>query len=177
MKPNLAAVVAAAENDVIGRQGGLPWDVPEDLRWFKRLTLDHVVVCGRRTHEGIMDRLGGPLPRRHTVLLSSTATPPTDHPGILVERTLPDALNRATALTERLGLEEVFVIGGETLYRQTRDMLTRVYLTRVHAQPAGDARLPEGWLDPFRLQASQPVTDGGDVHTQPSHTREIYERA
>ena len=70
MRPQLAAIVAVAENGVIGRDGGMPWHLPADLAHFRRHTLGKAVIMGRRTFDSICDRIGGPLAGRTSIVLS-----------------------------------------------------------------------------------------------------------
>jgi dihydrofolate reductase len=150
-------VVAADENDVIGLGDGLPWHLPEDLRRFKRLTLGHAVVVGRRTHEGIVARLGHPLPGRLTVVVSGRDVPGT----VAVQRDPRAALALARAVEEFAGREEVFVIGGAQVYAALLDAVDRIYLTRVHRESGGDTAMPPGWLSGFTVTAKEP----GDGYT------------
>jgi dihydrofolate reductase len=162
----LSIVVAAAENDAIGLRNTLPWHVPEDLRNFRRITTGHAVIVGRRTHQSIMDRLGRPLPDRHTIVLSSAAALPGGLAlpdaaalpgtaalpgGVAVARTLDEALRLAEEFRSRESQDEVFVIGGSSLYTQSLPLVRKVYLTRVHRHVEGDAYLSPGWLDGFSL--------------------------
>lgn len=126
---SVSLVAAVAENGVIGRGGGLPWHLPDDLRWFKQLTMGHAVVIGRRTYES----LGRPLPGRRWIVLSRD---PLFHPaGVETAADLPAAL--ATA-----GGGEVFVAGGAAVYRAALPLAERLYLTVVHARVEGDTRFP-----------------------------------
>ena len=125
--PRLTLVVAAADNDVIGAHGALPWHLPADLRHFKSLTFGHPVLMGRRTFEAI----GRPLPgRRNLVLTRGTPALPA---GVEAVDSLPEALRRCA------GMPELFVIGGGEVYRLALPQATCIELTRVHARPAGDA--------------------------------------
>jgi dihydrofolate reductase len=127
----LSILVAVAENGVIGREGRLPWHLPDDLRRFKRLTTGHAIVMGRRTYESI----GRALPGRRSVVLSrDPAFAPAE---VEVVRTLDAALAACA------GEEEVFVIGGESLFREALPRADRVYLTRVHGRLAGDVLFPD----------------------------------
>jgi dihydrofolate reductase len=128
----LSILVAVAENGVIGREGRLPWHLPDDLRRFKRLTTGHAIVMGRRTCESI----GRALPGRRSIVLSRDPRF-TPSPGIEVARSL-DA-----AIAACVGEEEVFVIGGESLFREALPRADRVYLTRVHGRLAGDVLFPD----------------------------------
>jgi dihydrofolate reductase len=142
-------IVAADELDVIGRDGALPWHLPEDLKRFRALTEGHVVVAGRKTHQSIVERLGRPLPNRTTVVVSQTMTSFSD--DVVVVDGVFDAMVTARTLEAERGGDEVFVIGGAQLYRTTVNLIDRVYLTRVHDKVDGDTRMPAGWLDGFTL--------------------------
>ena len=133
----LALIVAAAENDVIGRDNKLPWHLPEDLGYFKRVTMGKPIVMGRKTFESI----GRPLPGRSNLVIRRN--PDWQAEGV---RTLPTveaalALAREIALID--GAEELMVIGGAEIYAAALPLADRIYLTRVHAEVAGDAHLPE----------------------------------
>lgn len=136
----IALVVAVADNGVIGRAGALPWHLPEDLRRFRERTLGHHVVMGRRTWASI----GRPLPGRTNLVVSRDAA--LVCPGCQVVGSLAAAIAVARAGGER----ELFVIGGGELYREALPVADRVYLTRVHASPEGDATFPT--LDPAQWE-------------------------
>jgi dihydrofolate reductase len=162
-------IVAAAENDVIGAGGALPWHLPEDLRRFRRLTTGHAVVLGRVTHESIVARLGRALPGRTSVVVSSRGAPlsggvPSGGGGadagagdaeVAWAGSVAAAMAAARAAEARGGPRasggEVFVLGGASVYEQALPEVDRVYLTRVHREVAGDTSMPAGWLDGFEL--------------------------
>jgi dihydrofolate reductase len=128
-------VVAVADNGVIGVDGQLPWRLPPDLAHFKRTTLGHVVVMGRKTFESI----GRPLPGRTNVVVTRQRDWSAD--GVLVAASLEEALSLAA------GHEgDVMVIGGGEVYAQALPLADAVSLTEVHLSPRGDARFPS--LDP-----------------------------
>lgn len=128
--PVISLVVAMAENRVIGRDGGLPWSLPDDQRFFRQLTIDHTIVMGRKTFEEI----GRPLANRRNVVISRN---PSFRPhGVTVVPSLEEAL--ALGATER----EVFVIGGAEIYRLALPRADRLYLTLVHASVDGDTWFP-----------------------------------
>jgi dihydrofolate reductase len=156
----ISLVVAAAENEVIGRDGMLPWYLPADLRRFRELTTGHVVVMGRHTYESIIARLGHPLDGRTSVVISSTLPDPGDE-RVVVAHSVESALAQAADLAAQPGGGELFVAGGESVYRQTLRSADRIYLTRVHAEVAGDRRMPDGWLAGFELVSRQDATDPG----------------
>lgn len=125
----LTLVVARADNGVIGRDNGLPWHLPPDLRHFKALTLGKPIVMGRRSFESI----GRPLPGRHNIVLTRsdwTADGVTVVPGL------------AEAMAAAGSVGEVMIIGGAAVYAAALPQAQRVYLTEIHAAPDGDTVLP-----------------------------------
>ena len=135
--PQLIAIAAMASNRVIGREGKLPWHLPEDLKFFKRTTLDHPVLMGRKTFESILARLGKPLPGRRNIVLSTTMPPRDDVAVIRNFSELPEALRRAAALTPT-----VFLIGGAQLYEALLPHCDELLLTFIAAPHEGDAFFP-----------------------------------
>ena len=131
----LSFVVARADNGVIGRDGGLPWRLPADLRHFKRLTVGKPVVMGRRT----FDSIGKPLPGRHNIVL--TRDPAWRADGVTVVLNLAEAV-AAAGLQQGARPDEVMIIGGAAVYAEALPSARRVYLTEVHAAPDGDTALP-----------------------------------
>ena len=135
-------VAAVAENGVIGRDGDLPWRLPDDLKAFKRLTLGKPVVMGRKT----WDSIGRPLPGRHNVVMTRSSD--FAAPGASVVRSADEAFELLN------GEDEIMIIGGGAIYRQFLDRADRVYLTEVEAVIAGDVSFPEldrnGWTETSR---------------------------
>ncbi len=125
----LSAVVAASDNDVIGRGNALPWHLPADLAHFKRLTLGKPILMGRMTFEAI----GRPLPGRRNLVMSRSGFAA---PGVETVASLAEA----RALVG--DVPELAIIGGAQLYRQTLAGTDIIYLTRVHCRLEGDAHLP-----------------------------------
>ena len=133
----VSLVVAASTNNVIGRDGGLPWHLPDDLRHFKRITTGKPVIMGRRT----CDSIGRPLPDRHNIVM-------TRDPGYVAEGC--DVVSSvAEALDVAGDANEVMVIGGGQVYRDFLPRADRIYMTRVQAEVQGDAFFPgidgNGW--------------------------------
>ena len=126
----LAMIVAASDNDVIGRDGDLPWKISADLKRFKSLTMGHHLVMGRKTFESI----GRLLPGRTTVIVTRNKAYKFD--GALVAHSLEQALDLAAAD------ESPFLVGGAELYSVGLPQVNRLYLTRVHADVEGDTWLP-----------------------------------
>jgi dihydrofolate reductase len=153
MKTSL--IVAADANNVIGKDGVVPWHLPEDLKRFRQLTTGHTMVAGRSTHDSIVERLGRALPGRITVVASRTRAGAGE--GYVYLPTIEDALAAARTIEDFAGGDEVFVIGGAEVYRATLSQVDTVYLTRV-ATPVdgGDTRLDPDWLAEFRLVEDDP---------------------
>ena len=128
MSRDAVAIVAMADNGVIGRDNGLPWHLPDDLKRFKALTMGHAMLMGRRT----WDSIGRPLPGRQSLVLTRNAN--WHAPGAEAVRSVEDALRRSRGAT-------LFVIGGAAVFSLAWPVVGRLELTEVHATPAGDTRL------------------------------------
>ncbi len=128
---SLKAVVAMASNRVIGRDGKLPWHLPEDMKVFRKLTVGHPIVMGRKTYESI----GKPLPKRRNIVISRTWKAPE---GIDVE------VVQEVDQLDSLDLEgDVFLIGGAQIYAALLPQCDEVYLSYVYAAHEGDTYFPE----------------------------------
>ncbi|TKX53153.1 dihydrofolate reductase [Halorubrum sp. SP3] len=159
LDPDLVLVAAVAENGVIGADDGMPWHYPADLAQFKRLTTGHPVIVGRKTYERIADRIGGPLPDRTSVVLTTGPLSDDDLPaGAVVAHDTESALARATADAADRGVDEVFVIGGATVYEAFLDPADRMVITEIPERPDGDTRFPEWDSDAWVERACE--TDG-----------------
>ena len=136
LHPNLSLIVAASENGVIGRDGDLPWHLSEDLKQFKRLTLGHHIVMGRKT----FDAIGRLLPGRTTVIMTTNKSYQCD--GAVVCHSLAEL---ADVIAND---DEPFIVGGAELYRQTLTFARTLFFTRVHTTLIGDATFkfePREW--------------------------------
>jgi dihydrofolate reductase len=140
----ISLVVAAAENDVIGRTGTmLPWNLPDDLAHFREITRGRPIIMGRKTY----DSIGRPLPKRRNIVISRQAG--LIIPGCEVVASLDEAI--VAALEDGDG--EIFVIGGGQIFEQALPHAARIYLTRVHAEVEGDAYFrydPKVWQEESR---------------------------
>ena len=123
--PRLIAIVGMASNRVIGKDGTLPWRLPEDLKFFKKTTLGHPILMGRKT----FDSIGKPLPGRRNIVLSSTMEP---REGVEVIRNLD----------ELVADEEVFLIGGAQLFETLLPECAGMYLTWIEHPYEGDTFFP-----------------------------------
>ena len=155
----LVGIVAVADNGVIGKDGDMPWHIPEDLRHFKETTMDHPVIMGRVTYEGILEALGEPLPGRTTIVLTNRDLETPEN--AVVANGLEDALERAeTAARERHDdAERIFVAGGATVYEQFLPALDRLIVTEVHEEPDGDTSFPDWERSAFE-EAARDERDG-----------------
>ncbi|QDT70467.1 Dihydrofolate reductase [Planctomycetes bacterium MalM25] len=167
--PRLSLVVAAAENGVIGREGDLPWRLPADLGRFKRLTIGHPIVMGRKTYESI----GRPLPGRVSVVLTRNAEWTAGHEAVLVATRLNGAI-QAASQAEGVSTDEAFVIGGGEIYRLALPHADRVHLTRVHTTVEGDATFSELDASEWRLASSE--KHPADEKNEHDCTFEVWER-
>ena len=154
-------IAAVARNGVIGAHGKLPWQLPEDLRHFKQLTLGHPVIMGRRTWES----LGKPLPGRENIVVSRKAG--FEAPGASVAATLEAAVAMCT------GEAVAFVIGGAELYAAALPLADGLVLTEIHQDYEGDTRFPD-W-DRKAWRAAQKETHTSDKGVRFDFV--LYERA
>ena len=139
----LSLIVAMAKNRVIGADNKIPWHLPNELKLFKSLTMGHHIVMGRRTYESIK-RL---LPGRTTVIV--TRQKDYSVPGAVVAHSIREALEACR------GDDEIFVIGGADLFRETLPIADRIYLTVVDAEPRGDTFMPDVAMDEWEETSAQ----------------------
>lgn len=132
-----AIIVAAAQGGVIGAGNALPWHIPEDLRYFKRMTLGKPIVMGRKT----FDSIGKPLPGRSNIVVSRQRGLQVE--GVSVVASVEEALALGEKLARQAGVAEVMVVGGSEIYRQALPHVQRIYLTDIDAAVSGDAFFPE----------------------------------
>lgn len=132
--PQLKAIFAMASNRVIGKDGGLPWHLPEDFKWFKKLTVGHPVLMGRKTMESLPN---GPLPRRRNVVVSGSLPAGGAPEGF-------EVVPNPEAALELLASEEtIFLIGGAGLFEALLPRCDELYLSYVFHPYEGDTCLPE----------------------------------
>jgi len=127
----ISIIAAMAENRVIGRHNKMPWDLPSDRKRFHAITGGHPVILGRKTYESI----GRPLSRRTNIVLTRSHAYST--PGCIIVHDLQSALDACGEA------KEAFICGGEEIFRETIDMVDRIYLTVIHHSIEGDAYFPE----------------------------------
>lgn len=132
MKPRISLIAALDENNAIGYRNQLMWNLPDDFKWFKRQTVGKPNIMGRNT----MSSLGKPLKDRLNIVLSSSSE------NIIEGFTHASSLDEAMALVPP-GTEEVMIIGGGVLFRETLAMADRLYITRIHHRFEADTYFPQ----------------------------------
>ncbi|MEO5943086.1 MAG: dihydrofolate reductase [Ferruginibacter sp.] len=129
----ISLIAAAAENNVIGKGNKLPWSLPEDMKFFKNTTWGMPVIMGRKSY----DDMGKPLPGRINIVVTKQNDWSAEN--VQVAKSIEEALT----LAEAANCKEIFIIGGGNIFKQSIDLADKIYLTRVHGTPDGDAFFPE----------------------------------
>jgi dihydrofolate reductase len=131
--PKISIIAAVADNYAIGNLNKLPWHLPADLKYFKKLTTDHAVIMGKHTFENLPN---GPLTNRKNIVLTSVLSD-----GICEGYFEANSIEEALELCEKE--EEVFIIGGVSIFKQTIDLADKMYITWIHANFPADAFFPK----------------------------------
>jgi len=152
--PPITLVVAAAENGVIGINGGLPWQIPDDLKRFRTLTLGKPCIMGRKTWESLPRK---PLPGRTNIVV--THDPEYRAPGALIA----SSFDRAIEIAAQENPSEIAVIGGENIFAAALPLAQRIYLTEVSCAPDGDAFMPEIDFTQWRETWRDTPREAGDL--------------
>ena len=163
----IAMIAAVARNGVIGVDNKLPWYLPEDLKFFKRMTQAKPLVMGRKTFASI----GKPLPNRLNIVVTRDTR--FAYTGVRVCHDLESALRLADQQATIEASEEIMVMGGGEIYAQALPLASRIYLTEVDIEVEGDARFPE--LDTSEWEEVQRVP-GSPAEGQPSYSFVEYRR-
>jgi len=143
MAIRISAIVAMAQNRVIGKDGTMCWHIPEETRYFKQKTLGHPVIMGRTSFEALGSK---PLKNRPNIILSRSYTPHREtinDTAVIYCNDLEDAKNEAIREAEKCGAEEIFITGGEQIYRAYLPVTDRIYLTIIEREYEGDTFFPE----------------------------------
>lgn len=140
----ISFIVAMDDNRVIGKNNQLPWHLPEDLKFFKKVTMGHPIAMGRKTHESI----GRLLPGRENIIITRNVNYKRE--DCTVFYSVQDFVDYC-----REQEEEVFVIGGAEIFKETFPFADRLYLTHIHDEFAGDTFFPEFNLDQWELKSSE----------------------
>jgi dihydrofolate reductase len=158
----LSMIVAAAENNAIGKDNKLLWHLPDDLKHFKRTTKGHHVIAGRKTFES----QGRPLPHRTNIIVTRKKDYLAE--GCIIVNSLEEALNQVK------NDDEPFIIGGENIYRLAMPKADRIYLTRVHAEFEADTFFPE--INPDEWQETERTYHEKDEKHQYAFSIITYDR-
>lgn len=142
----LSHLVAASENNVIGKDNHLPWNLPNDFKFFKNKTWGMPVIMGRNTYES----LDKPLPGRFNIVV--TTNPDWKRDDAIVAHSIGKAISRA----KETDCREIFIIGGGKIFNQSIDIVNRIYLTRVHTTVEGDAFYPAIDKNKWKLTYEDP---------------------
>lgn len=126
----ISIIAAVSENGVIGKDGELPWHIPEDLKHFKNLTSGNVVIMGRKTYESI----GKPLPNRLNIVITRDTSKHIN--GCITVNSIEEAIRKASSD------KEIFIIGGGEIYKKSLKFANKIYLTKIHQHIEGDTFFP-----------------------------------
>ena len=156
----LSLIVAMADNRTIGRNNELPWHLPDDLKYFKSVTMGKPIVMGRKT----FDSIGRPLPGRLNIVI--TRNPEWQHSGVKTAASLQEAVAIAAEENpqdQEALILEVMVIGGEEIYRTAIELADRLYITQVQAEIEGDAFFPQYNESEWQEVSRQQPESQGDI--------------
>jgi dihydrofolate reductase len=160
----ISLVVAAANNNAIGKEGVMPWHLPNDLKHFKNVTWGMPVIMGRKT----FDSLGKPLPGRKNIIITRQAH--WEAPGTVAVTSVDDAL----FLVRETDAKEAMVIGGGEIFNMVFDKASRIYMTRVEAEPEGDTFFPP--IDPKQWRLVSKKDYEADEKNKFNHSFQTWER-
>lgn len=139
MPITISSIVAIARNHVIGNAGGMAWHIPEDFKYFKRMTIGKPILMGRKSYEA----LGKPLPKRPNVVISRSFMEPINEDGPFFVPTIEKAIEVCKEKAEELGVDEIFITGGGQIYADTLPITERLYITVIDKDYEGDTYFPE----------------------------------
>ena len=151
-KITLSHIVAASENNAIGVNGDLPWNIPEDMEFFRSTTKGKIIIMGRKTFESV----GHPLPKRLNLVITRQKNYQAE--GSKVFSSLEEAIEFAKTQVDQYD-PEIFIIGGGEIYKQSISLVDRIYLTRIHKSIDGDAFYPDVLDSEFDLVAQSDRTE------------------
>lgn len=160
----VSLLLAASENNVIGKDNQLPWHLPQDLKYFKNLTWGLPILMGRKT----FDSIGKPLLGRKSIVITRNES--WRHEGVEVVHSIDEAIQKA----EAFGAKEIFVIGGAEIFKTALPVAGRIYLTRIHHRFDGDVFFPEISAGEWNLVSNRYcAADEKNVY---NHTYQVWER-
>ncbi len=133
----VSLIAAVAENRVIGKNGGMAWRIPSEVKYFKTTTLGKPVIHGRKSFADLGYK---PLPKRPNIIVTRQKDFKAD--GVDVVHSLEEAIDLAKSIAQKTKVDEIFVAGGSEIYAQAIPIADYIYITDIHAQPEGDALFP-----------------------------------
>ena len=142
---SLSHIVAVSENDVIGVNNDLPWEIPEDMKFFRDKTKGKAMIMGRKTYESV----GHPLPHRLSIIVTRQTDYKVDNPSAVIKPDLESAIEYAKSQVSKWG-DEIFIIGGGEIFKESMDLVDVIYLTRIHKTYDGDIKYPH--VDPKKFE-------------------------
>ena len=142
----LSAITAISQNNIIGKNNSLPWHLPADMRFFKKTTMGHPIIMGRKTYESFKKALPG---RTNIVVTRQTNYSLTD---ATVVHSLEEAINEA----QKIESEEAFILGGAQIFEQSLPLIERLYLTRIYEAFDGDIEFPEFDVTQWEMTGIEP---------------------
>ncbi len=160
----ISCIVAVAKNNVIGKDNDIPWYLPADLKYFKMNTLNHHILMGRNCYQSI----GKPLPKRTNIII--TRDPYFIASNCLIAHSIPEALE----IAYNNGEDEAIIIGGGTIYDQTKDLWDKLYITEVKLEVDGDIFFPEVDFSQWTLISEE--SHEPDEKNKYAYVFKVYER-
>lgn len=163
----ISIIVAVDENNVIGKDNALIWHLPADMKFFKEKTTGHCIITGRKNYESIPLKFR-PLPNRTNIIITRQAD--YNAPGAVVVGSIENALERA----KQSGDDEIFIIGGAEIFKQSMQLVDRIYLTKIHHSFVGDVFFPEITMNEWEeTERRKGIVDEKNIY---SHDFIVYER-
>ena len=158
-KVKVCLIAARGRNNVIGKEGDLPWRLKDDLTFFKKITMGSPILMGRKTWESLPVR---PLKGRENIVMTRDWT--YDAPGARVYSSFPAALNASRAIAARQNVHNVYVIGGAAIYNLAMPFVDTIFMTEVDAAPEGDVFFPELRQEEWAAETLEtyPAGEGND---------------
>ena len=145
-------IVAYAKNNVIGKNGHIPWDLPQDRQHFKELTFGNVVIMGRRTFEEIFEKFGRGLPGRETIILSKSKKYEGDN-----YRTVSSFKEAMVFAQKNFPQKDIFICGGESVYKEamSQAIVQKIFITYIEEKIEGDAFFPKFDFAKYQIEEKQ----------------------
>lgn len=165
--PLISIIVAAAENNAIGKNNDLIWNLPSEMKYFRDTTMGHCVIMGRKNYDSIPEKYR-PLSNRTNIIVTRQKN--FEAPECIVVGSIEEAIEKAKEISDT----EIFIIGGAQIYAQSIELADKIYLTRVHHIFDGDAFFPDLDLRKYKTRSSLFVM--ADEKNQYSFTLNVYER-